>query len=435
MKGPSPADKAGKPDVNHVSWQQALSERVAASAAFQKSNRLRDLLLFLCERAAADPAAGVREQEIGVKVFGRPADYDTTQDPLVRVQVSQLRKRLQLHFEQDGKHEPVVIEIPKGCYTPVFRDRAIPAHGDWGQRLRAWFNPLAIALAILATFTSLAAVWFAYRPVSSNLAQAPRREPQRDLDLFWRQVFGSGRPACVVLSDSSLASFEILLGRRLTANDYRRGLNLYHALADAEIASPDRRAASKVIVDKATVPFADAQLVSEIASLNAFHGVHTDLVFARDFSPSYFNSHDVILLGNAAANPWQDFFEDQLNFRARFQGSPERANFENLAPLPGEEAIYTEDRGRHLEYCRVAFLPNPARKGSVILIAGTDMTSTQAGGQLITSDRWIDSIHKRLGDPDASRLPYFEVLLKVQVQIGRNCRFEVVAHRVARPQP
>jgi len=56
-------------------------------------------------------------------VLGRPPDYDTSHDTLVRVLVSQLRKKLHEHFATDGRDEPVIVEIPKGSYVPVFRPR------------------------------------------------------------------------------------------------------------------------------------------------------------------------------------------------------------------------------------------------------------------------------------------------------------------------
>lgn len=64
----------------------------------------------------------IREQEIGVEVFGRPVDFDTSQDTLVRVQASQLRKRLQRYFEKNID-EAVIVEVPKGAYSLVFRPR------------------------------------------------------------------------------------------------------------------------------------------------------------------------------------------------------------------------------------------------------------------------------------------------------------------------
>jgi hypothetical protein len=61
---------------------------------------------------------------------------------LVRVQVSQLRKKLQEYFSEEGRDEPLVIEIPKGNYVPVFRPRAdalletAPAHAPYLPRKR-----------------------------------------------------------------------------------------------------------------------------------------------------------------------------------------------------------------------------------------------------------------------------------------------------------
>ena len=52
-------------------------------------------------------------------MFGRSPGYDTAQDNLVRVQASQLRKKLQQYFAAEGRDEPVVIEIPKGSYVPI----------------------------------------------------------------------------------------------------------------------------------------------------------------------------------------------------------------------------------------------------------------------------------------------------------------------------
>src|ERR1035437_1578929 len=114
---------AGKGTTSPAGWRELL-RRVASAPRFQKSKRLRDLLLYLGERSLDNPACILHEQEIGVDVLGRPADYDTSHDTLVRVQVSQLRKKLQEHFSVEGRDEPLVIEIPKGSYVPIFRQRA-----------------------------------------------------------------------------------------------------------------------------------------------------------------------------------------------------------------------------------------------------------------------------------------------------------------------
>ncbi len=91
-----------------------LIQRVAASSVFGKSHRLRELFLFLSQRKPDEAGGAIHEQQIGVEVFDRRPDYDTTQDAIVRVQVSQLRKRLEQYFASEGRDEPMIIELPKG---------------------------------------------------------------------------------------------------------------------------------------------------------------------------------------------------------------------------------------------------------------------------------------------------------------------------------
>ena len=431
MKDPVPIDKAARPRGPRPESHHALVDRVASASAFQKSNRLRELLLFLCGHALSDPDTVIREQEIGIGVFGR-AGYDTSQDTLVRVQVSQLRKKLQQHFDSEGRDEPVVIEIPKGSYTPVFRDREavpLPAGLTWMPRLRAWVNPLTLLLAVLALAAAVSSVWLALRLANSARPPVAGFESRPAVDRLWQQMFGDGRPACLVPSDATLVVFQDLIGRQLGINEYRRGQ--FGRIADELIKDPEQRAAAKLLVGKPCTPLADAQLVGVVEALNAVHQVRTDVVFTRDFGPAYLESHNVILLGTRRANPWMELFEDQLNFRTRFQESPQAAFFDHRAPLPGEEATYAGVfGGGRPGYCRVAFLPNLTRNGTVLVISGTDMASTQAGGQFISGERWIQILRSKLGLAGAARFPYFEVLLKVEYPAARLPKFDIVAHRI-----
>src|SRR5438045_1615890 len=109
--------------MGDVEESRKLVERVAASRYLSKSVRLRELLVFLSERVLNGPVGEIHEQEVGHKVFGRPANYDTGSDNIVRVHASTLRKRLEQYFAEEGAGEPLVLEIPKGNYAPVFRRR------------------------------------------------------------------------------------------------------------------------------------------------------------------------------------------------------------------------------------------------------------------------------------------------------------------------
>jgi hypothetical protein len=158
-----------------------MLQKIAASNQFQKSKRLRDLLLYLGERSLKDPNCILQEQEIGVEVFGRRADYDTSHDTLVRVHVSQLSKKLQDFFLAEGREESLIIEIPKGSYVPVFRPRTDPPLETKPERPSAvttWRSPFPGGIPAGLALIGLA--WgFSARP---NLR--PARPPLSVVDAF-----------------------------------------------------------------------------------------------------------------------------------------------------------------------------------------------------------------------------------------------------------
>ncbi len=95
-------------------------EAVAPDAVPLTLNTLR----LACNQSTnRDPVVAYEEAEIRTAVFGRSPDADDPEDTLVRVQASQLRKRLQVYFATEGADEPTVIEVPKGSYSPVFKPR------------------------------------------------------------------------------------------------------------------------------------------------------------------------------------------------------------------------------------------------------------------------------------------------------------------------
>src|SRR5882757_802189 len=100
-------------------WQ--LVQRIVCSAPFQKSTRLRELLQYLVEQTLHGNAHELTEQHIGNALFHKPSDYSPLEDSSVRVHVRQLRLKLHEYFNEDGRNEPVILEIPKGSYAPVFR--------------------------------------------------------------------------------------------------------------------------------------------------------------------------------------------------------------------------------------------------------------------------------------------------------------------------
>jgi hypothetical protein len=102
---------------------QALVQRILASKEFLRANRLREFLVYVVSRKLEGSPRELTEGVIGHRVFGRAADYNPADDSIVRTEARILRQRLEHYFAEPGREEQLVLEIPKGCYVPVFRHR------------------------------------------------------------------------------------------------------------------------------------------------------------------------------------------------------------------------------------------------------------------------------------------------------------------------
>ena len=128
-------------------------ERVLASHVLAGSGQLQRLLRLVVERTLDGQPSLLKEYNLGLEVFQRPPDYDPKIDPIVRVQARRLRAKLDEYYASEGADDPLLIQIPKGAYTPVFA----PRNGANGLQpaptrpRRLWLlAPVAAALALAA---------------------------------------------------------------------------------------------------------------------------------------------------------------------------------------------------------------------------------------------------------------------------------------------
>ena len=104
--------------------EKAELDTVFASGTFAKSQNLARLLKYLCRKYFEGQASDLKEFNIGVEALGRLADFDPTSNSIVRVELFRLRERLKKYYETEGLHDPVVIVLKPGNYTPQFLTRS-----------------------------------------------------------------------------------------------------------------------------------------------------------------------------------------------------------------------------------------------------------------------------------------------------------------------
>lgn len=101
--------------------------RVLQSPAFQNSRRYPNLLRFVVEQTLEGQEDALKERLLGIEVFHRAPDYDTNQDPVVRLSAAEVRKRLALYYQNPAHEHELTIGLHPGSYIPVFRPPKLPA--------------------------------------------------------------------------------------------------------------------------------------------------------------------------------------------------------------------------------------------------------------------------------------------------------------------
>jgi hypothetical protein len=411
----------------------ALLERVGASPGLRRAPRLREFFDYVARRSLRDGCNQIHEQEIGIAVFGRTADYDTSVDNIVRANATELRKRIETYFESEGSHEPLIVEIPRGSYAPVFRHRpalaiaepiqpgsAATAAAEAAEARRAlfWLPWVITGIVVAALSGGCIFLWMQNRAMYKSLY--PWKD-ESSVSAFWSQFVDTNRGTDIVIADQSFMLVQNIDKQVFSFNEYLNRSYINHL--QATNLSPDMRGVLDLIASKNIGSLGEFRLGQRILALDP-QGKNIHLYSAREFMSPLLARDNVILIGGPISNPWQQLFASRMNFIVEPDSS--RLNpIHNRAPAPGEQAVYSTDADP-LGYCIVAFLPNPSHNGKVLIIEGTSAEATEAGGDFLLSENQLSSFQKRL---HAASLPYFEVLLKTSQASDTPFSTVVTAYR------
>lgn len=127
--------------------------------------RGRTFLRYLVEQTLAGHADRLKGYTIGTAVFERDASFDAQADPVVRTEAARLRRALERYYLVAGQADPVLIEVPKGGYVPIFTQGTAlksnppvdsqPVTVSIGPARSAWWRPAVGLLTLVALAAGL----------------------------------------------------------------------------------------------------------------------------------------------------------------------------------------------------------------------------------------------------------------------------------------
>jgi len=439
-------------------WEKLLN-RVLESAPFRRSMRLREFLIYVGNEVVLHGTEDLPEQQIGTAVFGRAPSYDTSQDNIVRVNAMELRKRIDLYFAEEGRNEPLVFEIPRGSYIPIFRVRqpelarttvdsnlsmeevaspkaplpeiAVPAVPRMPLSLQAIRNPLTLSLLILSICL---AVWLVLAEWRNHQAQLAlhKWQSQPALRAFWGNFFRKGLAPEIVVADNSFILAQEVLHRQLTLAEYLD--YSYRAAQSSEPLSSDAQKQEEkdlaAIFKHSSGSIGDFRVARRITELET-GDYGTRLLFAREYAGHRVRWNNTIFVGSSRSNPWVELYEDRMayHFKEASDSTPSVITIDN--PHGQEQAQYaiSSDPKSRSAYCVIVFIPNPTNTGNTLILAGSDSQATEAGGDFLTSEDTLEKLQVLLHQ---KTFPYFQMLLRISSSNGTPLGTEIVSYRTGK---
>jgi hypothetical protein len=201
--------------------RQELVNRIVNSDRFSKALRPREFLLYVCDAALQGRIDDINEQKIGERVFGRSENYNASEDNVVRSQARILRQKLEAYFANEGAHETLLLQIPKGGYVPEFMERTpgiervvVPEPPVVRNRL---MTGLVFAVVVLS-LTVVALSWSMMR--AKTAASSAESTPPQDLTALWSQLFNERAATTIVVPDSTFYMTQEASGKQADLDSY-----------------------------------------------------------------------------------------------------------------------------------------------------------------------------------------------------------------------
>jgi hypothetical protein len=419
--------------------KRSLVRRVVASSVFAKSERLSSFLTCICDLTLSGRAGEINEQKIGTAVFGRPPDYDSSIDGIVRPQASRLRQRLDLYFSGEGANEPIRINLPRGSYVPVFEVNPGPGPAADSSAVSAVSPTLAPpakaatpiasvlqggwlpwALVVILVAALLAAEFRHTRHPAADASAPPTSHP------LWSLLFRPNQRTVVVPSDTGLVMWQSATKQGIDLERYLSGSYRAQSAGD----TPTGQVDPSDLAGRRYTSIVDLSIVKQLTQIADAQKGRLALSYARDFRVDDLKEANVILIGAAAANPWVELFEPKMNF-VFADAHIRRYTVLNRAPAGTEPSRWTADYDdpQHRVYGVVGFLPNLGGTGSVLILEGTSMAGTQCAWDFVADDSSFLPFINRIRRPDGS-IPHFQLVLDSTNLTGSAVRRDVLAWRV-----
>lgn len=400
-------------------------DKLIKSHRLHTSESLCKLLRYLAEHSLDHPGIGLKEYQIATEVLGRPAGFDPQSDSTVRVQAGRLRVKLAEYYANEGRQDPILVEVPKGSYVLAFHLRA--AHAEAQPALvpavqepetkkedalpftRGWVITVAVFSVLLAASLSTTAILLSQRlrPATEGNSNAPAA-----YQIFWNRFLTGPQEPWVIFSNGSFVGRPETGMRYFNPSSDQRSFILDHYTGVGEV-----------------LAIHDLDHVFDV--LQRPIRVKRGALFSLDDA----KNNDLIFVGSPSENlTLLDIPGTQEFVFRRLDSGPRKGDLAvlNVHPQPGEPKTFLgtpANQPTTEDYAVVSLLPGLDPSRSILILAGDTTFGTQAAVEYVCREDSVRELLQRLKVSKPGDLKPFEALLHVRIVHGVPVATELVSVR------
>jgi len=397
---------------------QAELERVLAGEALSKSAATRRLLAYLVQRSLAD-GEGPKELEIAIDVFGRDARFNGAEDSVVRVAMRSLRQKLLEHYTGGGRHDELMLNIPKGAYrvTTTRRAAAQPLIEEPPASLviePTEASPLATMPAGVPArrwrFAALSLLSLLMLSLAANLwiwsSQSEHDDQRVRQSALWAPITQSQRPVMFVLGDLFMyTQTDANTGRTLTVRDSQ--INTSEDLR-AFLASQPGLAAGRGLRYSTMIQKSTAVSMVEILQILGNRGRQVEVRLRDELRAEDLQRYDIVYVGPVTRlGPLTSDYHMQSRYRF---DSATAGITDTVAGKTYQPEGTLGDH--HMDYGLVARYPGPAGNSIMVFTSGGRGAGLSQVVRTLTTAEGLDKFWKADGAV-VTPPPAFEAVVAV----------------------
>jgi hypothetical protein len=385
-----------------------LLDDILRSPPFRTSRQCQDLFRHIVEHSLAGSDDSLRERIIGIEVFGRAPDYDTAEDPVVRLRAADIRKRLAQYYQtQKNSTEQWKIEIPTGSYrahfhcpesdlsrvaaaTDITQPYSEEVVSQLPEHLLANTPPKRTALWATGAAILLAAVFAGFMLTRHTTSSASNA-----FDLFWEPVLENPRPVLVCAGTNSVYVLPAeAIEKYKVTHTHRQGAapNLETLFPLEELRNFS--GGDFLPVKDRFLTNGDASAIAQIASLLTSRHHAYDLRFGSDLSFGDLRHSSAILIG-AFNNNWTLNMTDNLRFVFDSGNTPHGMHVQDRFDTSRSWSPKFPCERDGEDYAIVSRILDSKTESVLVTIAGNCQSGTQAAGDFIASPERITELIKQ----------------------------------------